>query len=535
MSTPVESLLISLGVKTDSASFKRATNAATGLFNATTAIAAAAAAGTVALERFVRAEANTADEAAKAAKRIGISVQALTELRFAAGRAGVDTGALGVGLRTMARNLDDFRRGAGEAKDAFGDLGIGARDLIGLSPDEAFQKLGNAVAAIEDPLKRVAIAQTIFGRAGSTLIPLFQEGAETGWKLREMAVALGATLSDEQGLAAERYSDTMSDIGMVFGGLRRQIAFELMPTFQELADGFIDWFLTNRGIIRQGIERWVGRLSSAIKILTGPLGKVAALFALIGTARVAGGILSAAQNMPILGAALKPIVAYAAPLAILATALAAIGVAWDEIQTTADGGDSLLARLGEMAGNRDRVVTFAKEVEGAVSAMGDAFAAAGEQIGAMLGALGKMLSKETALRAFVETTEFGIQAARGLQGLGLLAPSNRVVQGTNGATTVPLSSILPGAIMDAMSAGVSSQFGTRGASGTSDWQSAIADAARHRHANFDPMVRTVEVGGITVNLAEAMTPAEAARWTQEQIVKGIDRAMRGHVREALNP
>ena len=57
-------------------------------------------------------------------------------------------------------------------------LGISVSDLQGISPEQQFQLFANALADVDDASTRAALAQDVFGRAGTELLPLFTQGEQ---------------------------------------------------------------------------------------------------------------------------------------------------------------------------------------------------------------------------------------------------------------------------------------------------------------------------------------------------------------------
>ena len=82
------------------------------------------------------------DQVAKMAKRTGLSVEALSQLRYVASQTGTEFESLEMGFRRMQRSIYDAGRGLSTAKDALTDLGLRFEDLNGLTPEDQFKKIG---------------------------------------------------------------------------------------------------------------------------------------------------------------------------------------------------------------------------------------------------------------------------------------------------------------------------------------------------------------------------------------------------------
>jgi len=120
-----------------------------------------------------------------------MSVEALSELGYAADRSGADLASLEKGTRCMQRSIYDMERGLSTAVDAFGDMNLSIRDLRGLSPEEQFTLIADRLGQVEDASRKAAIAQQIFGRAGTMLLPMFEDGAKSMSALRAETRRIG--------------------------------------------------------------------------------------------------------------------------------------------------------------------------------------------------------------------------------------------------------------------------------------------------------------------------------------------------------
>ena len=90
--------------------------------------------------------ASVGDEVAKMAKRTGMSVEALSELRFVASQTGTEFGTLENAVRKMQRSIYDAGRGLSTQVDALADLGLEFKDLDGLSPEKQFKLMAEAIS-----------------------------------------------------------------------------------------------------------------------------------------------------------------------------------------------------------------------------------------------------------------------------------------------------------------------------------------------------------------------------------------------------
>jgi hypothetical protein len=106
---------------------------------------------------------STADAIGKTADKIGVGVEALQELRFAAKASGVEQ-TLDVALQRFTRRAAEAAQGTGEAKDALAQMGIVLRDQSGnlRRSEDLLGDVADAFARIEDPAERVRLAFKLF-------------------------------------------------------------------------------------------------------------------------------------------------------------------------------------------------------------------------------------------------------------------------------------------------------------------------------------------------------------------------------------
>ncbi len=196
------------------------------------------------------------DQVAKMAKRTGLSVETLSELRFVASQTGTEFESLENGFRRMQRSVYDAGRGLSTAVDALADLGLSFEDLDGLSPEKQFKLLADRIGQIEDPTTKAAVAMSLFGRTGTNLLPMFAAGSKGIEELQAQARQLGLTMSSEDARAAEEFTDALDALWKVVKMGVFRVGAALAPALQQLATVFTQiaiktsaWIDANRGMI----------------------------------------------------------------------------------------------------------------------------------------------------------------------------------------------------------------------------------------------------------------------------------------------
>ncbi|MBM4018451.1 MAG: hypothetical protein FJ288_09030 [Planctomycetes bacterium] len=285
------------------------------------------------------------DSLAKMSARTGVSVEALSELAFAAQQSGADMDSLEVGIKRMQRAIVEAATGSKEATETLAALGLTVADLSGLSPEAQLKLIAERISKIENPTVRAAAALQLFGRSGTGLLPLLKGGAAGLEALQEEARRLGLTISTQDAKAAEKFHDTLSALWQTVKRGVFAVGAALAPTLSDLATQVTDlvvrataWIKANRGLI-------VSALKLAAAVVAGGAALVALGYAVstlgsifTGLGAIIGGVGTA---LSILGAILGAILS---PLGLVITAAAALGA---YLLWASGAGGKALAWLGE--------------------------------------------------------------------------------------------------------------------------------------------------------------------------------------------
>jgi hypothetical protein len=171
------------------------------------AVGAAAAAG---LAKATVAAVNYGDAIDKASKRTGISAENLQRLNLAAELSGTNIEGVEKGIKRMSSVVFDAQNGLMESVRAFDALGLSADEMAKKTPDEQLDAFLVALAGVENHSRRAALAQDIFGRAGTQLLPVIDGGVASYRTLIGEADKLNAVLSQDQVTAAANAKDAVT-------------------------------------------------------------------------------------------------------------------------------------------------------------------------------------------------------------------------------------------------------------------------------------------------------------------------------------
>lgn len=232
------------------AAFSKGLNTARGQLNnfmsqvtsvkgALTGFAAAVGVGTAvrAVQQLVSTQMEAIDVTAKVADRLNVTTESLIGLRHAADLAGSSSEGLDDALDKMVKS---FGSGNKSVAATVSVLGLQLDKLKNKSPDQAFIDIAEAISKIEDPAKRAKTATDIFGRSGQKLLNTLMLGRGGLEAATEDARKLGLSFSRLDAAKVEAANDAVSRLKAVLVGVGSQIAINIAPGIEGLANHFTD-------------------------------------------------------------------------------------------------------------------------------------------------------------------------------------------------------------------------------------------------------------------------------------------------------
>ena len=236
--------------------------------------AAVGGAITAALGVAVKSLANAADVADDTAKRTGLTVEAVQELGYVAKMTGSNLATVEVALRTMQKGLTDSGTESADFTSALETLGLSLAELRAMNPQAQFDALSQAIAGVTDPSQRAGLAMTVFGRAGTALLPMLAEGADGIAKLKDEAHKYGYVMSQEVAEAGSNFNDNLDRLKGSLGGLAQQVVAGLLPTLNSLVKCAAD--------VVAGIKEWINNNPNLVSTLAHVAASVGAVLTVFG-------------------------------------------------------------------------------------------------------------------------------------------------------------------------------------------------------------------------------------------------------------
>jgi len=169
-------------------------------------------------------------------RRTQISVEALSALKYAATQSGVEVETLETSLRKMQKTIGAASEGSKEAAGNIASIGLSAKELLALEPDEQFAMIADRLSALSNDTDRAAAAMAIFGKAGTTILPLTENGAAGISKLTKEAKEFGLVASTEGVKAGAALQNSLERLWAEIKKVNSAIAIALAPELTRLTN-----------------------------------------------------------------------------------------------------------------------------------------------------------------------------------------------------------------------------------------------------------------------------------------------------------
>jgi len=183
--------------------------------------------------RMVKGSIDAADAFGKLEIQTGIAANTLQAYVNAGKLAGVSQETIEKGLRRLAQSMREADQGVATYKDAFDDLGISVRNTNGTlkTNQQVLGEISDKFSQMEDGVTKSAIAMEIFGRSGSQMVNLLNEG-------KVALEQFNFEVSERFAQNAEYFNDQLTMLGFKTTGFSRQLADGLLPTLNNLTEMF---------------------------------------------------------------------------------------------------------------------------------------------------------------------------------------------------------------------------------------------------------------------------------------------------------
>lgn len=222
-----------------------------------------------------------ADSAQNAADKLGVTVEWLTKVQYAAGLADVQLTTVAGAIGQMSRQIAQAAESGKGISATLERIGLTAAELRRTGPQQAFEAILSAIEALPDPMERTRAQMEIFGRQGREIGVLAEALRQAG----DDAQRLGLIVSGETGRAADRFYDDVFRLREALKGMGLIVARDVAEPFAALAQTLAN-FVRDSGALSQA----AGAIAIALRGIGAVVVAVGTAFGLAGKAL--GGFLA---------------------------------------------------------------------------------------------------------------------------------------------------------------------------------------------------------------------------------------------------
>jgi hypothetical protein len=200
------------------------------LFNVRNAVLGVAAAfGAYRVLDFVKQTGEQADALSKLAASTGDVIENLSELQAAFGLAGIDQGSFATNLRALLKAQREAATGNEEFLRSFADLGITFEELQRLAPSQLYEQLAAGLEQFGTAQEKAIALGKILPKQFLDLLPVLSKGSQAFKQSILEVRELGATVTNEQGLIAEKVNDSFTKLAIAARAAGRELIVAFGP------------------------------------------------------------------------------------------------------------------------------------------------------------------------------------------------------------------------------------------------------------------------------------------------------------------
>ena len=288
-------------------------------------------------------------------QRTGDTASNLSAIGYAAKQSGSDLESLEGGLSKMSGTIAGAIAGEKASVKLLDDLGLKASDLECKLPIEQLAMFADKIAGISDNDTKIDMVKSIFGKSGTALIPLLNEGSAGIGALTAEAEKLGLVMSDKDASAAAALGDSFDKLTGAAGAIVTKIGGALAPALSGIAD-----YLTE-------VAAAVGKFVSENQGLVIGVGAAAVGLVALGVAVTGIGVVASVVGTAI-GLLAGAVAFLASPIGIAVAAIGGILVGGNQLGFGMSYWIDLVGKLGISFGDSfGGIASTAKSTIGAVA------------------------------------------------------------------------------------------------------------------------------------------------------------------------
>ena len=217
---------------------------------------------------------NVGTESIKLSRLTGLPIEQASRLRFAFQQTGVDADAAGKGIQTFSKNLM-----SGKADKAVAALGLSMKDSSGhiKTMDQLLPGIADKFKGMPDGPEKTAIAMSLFGKSGASMIPFLNKGAEGIKSLEDASDKYGLTISGPMADQIKKAKASQRDWDATVQGLSVTFGATLLPVLTQvmafIRDSVVPIIQNTTGFLSRHGEV-VGNVAAVLGLVAAPIAAI---------------------------------------------------------------------------------------------------------------------------------------------------------------------------------------------------------------------------------------------------------------------
>jgi len=228
---------------------------------------------------WIKQSIDAADQVNELSQKINVNAESLQKWGFAASVSGGSMEDTATAIKKLSVNISEAASGSDSAKAKFDAIGVSFLDSSGKirTADSVMLDISDRFQSTANDANKTAIAIDLFGKSGTSMIPVLNEGSASLQEMMQQAQDLGLVMSQESLTAADNFNDSLTTLVGVSRGYANHIAEALLPTLNTLTGYLISTATESEDTSEKFLV-----LNNTIKILTSTAIGVAAAFDIVG-------------------------------------------------------------------------------------------------------------------------------------------------------------------------------------------------------------------------------------------------------------
>lgn len=170
----------------------------------------------------------------EAASKIGITYNALQDLKFAAEMTGGSFEGMVSALAKMQANI-----ASGSATDALNKLGLSAQYLKQLAPERQFAEINQRLSEVKNTGEKIDLAKGLYGKGAVELLNVINGGKDGLTEMSRQVELFGGHLTDAQRKMATMAQEDIEKLQAGWGFIKDQIAVGVAPALLGITESII--------------------------------------------------------------------------------------------------------------------------------------------------------------------------------------------------------------------------------------------------------------------------------------------------------